>query len=531
MHSQNKIIIVGAGLAGLTAAAYLSKAGKNVLLIDKNSVPGGLLTSFEREGFTFDSGARSIENSGVIRPMIRELGIDMDLLESPVSLGIADTIIDFTSKDSMKQYQNLLIKLFPNEEKGINRIFKVIKRIMRSMHGIYGFDNPIFRDFKKDKKYLFLELIPQMRNFLPAVWRMGRMTEPIEDYLTKFTNDSSLIDIICQHFFYHTNVFFALGYYYVYGDYIYPRGGTGQLTQKLAEKIIEFGGSISYETFIENIDANKKLITDKNGKSYSYDQLIWCGDTKFLYKHLDTGTLDSNTKNKVSKISKKLLSKRGGDSVFSLYLATDLPIDYFAKKNHGHFFYTPSSQGLGAARYDNVQDLIKNFDSIKKENVLTWLKTSCERDTYEISIPAYRDPALAPKGQSGVIINFFMEYELIKKIKKAGWLKEFISATEDNIIQVLNASIYPGLKEKILFKFSATPLTIEHIGGSSEGAITGWSYIEKVPVENKIFGMPRAIKTPIKDIYQAGQWTYTPAGIPIAIMTGWYAADEILSKQ
>ena len=89
-----KIVIVGAGMSGLTAAIYLSQQGYNVLLIDKNKECGGLLTSFEYEGFTFDGGARSIENSGIIRPMLNELGIDLEILESPVSIGIEDEIVN-----------------------------------------------------------------------------------------------------------------------------------------------------------------------------------------------------------------------------------------------------------------------------------------------------------------------------------------------------------------------------------------------------------------------------------------------------
>jgi phytoene dehydrogenase-like protein len=96
-NNKRKIVIVGAGISGLTAAAYLSREGCNVLLIEKSDKCGGLLNSFDREGFVFDVGARSIENSGVIRPMLKNLGIELELLESPVSIGIEDKIIDILS--------------------------------------------------------------------------------------------------------------------------------------------------------------------------------------------------------------------------------------------------------------------------------------------------------------------------------------------------------------------------------------------------------------------------------------------------
>ena len=57
------ILIVGAGMAGLTAAAYLSKAGLKVLLCEKENKIGGLVNSFEYKGFVFDGGIRAIEDS------------------------------------------------------------------------------------------------------------------------------------------------------------------------------------------------------------------------------------------------------------------------------------------------------------------------------------------------------------------------------------------------------------------------------------------------------------------------------------
>jgi phytoene dehydrogenase-like protein len=55
---RHEFIVAGGGIAGLTAAAYLAKAGKDVLLIEKNEACGGMMSSFAREGFHFEGGAR-----------------------------------------------------------------------------------------------------------------------------------------------------------------------------------------------------------------------------------------------------------------------------------------------------------------------------------------------------------------------------------------------------------------------------------------------------------------------------------------
>ncbi len=66
----------------------------------------------------------------------------------------------------------------------------------------------------------------------------------------------------------------------------------------------------------------------------------------------------------------------------------------------------------------------------------------------------------------------------LRKFKEAGWLDEFISELENRILSVISDSVYPMLKDKIITRFSFTPLSIENRVGSSEGAITGWSFQE-----------------------------------------------------
>jgi phytoene dehydrogenase-like protein len=101
---------------------------------------------------------------------------------------------------------------------------------------------------------------------------------------------------------------------------------------------------------------------------------------------------------------------------------------------------------------------------------------------------------------------------------------------EDRIIKALADSVYPMLKDKIMARFSFSPLSYASRVASSEGAITGWSFQEPIPVIHKIQQANRAVVTPIPSIYQAGQWTYSPAGVPMSILTGKLAANRILKS-
>ena len=92
---------------------------------------------------------------------------------------------------------------------------------------------------------------------------------------------------------------------------------------------------------------------------------------------------------------------------------------------------------------------------------------------------------------------------------------------------VLAENLYPMLKDRVVFRFSATPLTLANAVNSSEGAIVGWSFEKPVPVTNSLLRVNDAPKTTIPHILKAGQWAYSPTGVPTAILTARLAVDAL----
>jgi phytoene dehydrogenase-like protein len=319
-----------------------------------------------------------------------------------------------------------------------------------------------------------------------------------------------------------------LGYFYSYTDYIYPRGGTGELPKALVRRINELGGNIQTDTEVIEVNPSEKYVKDRDGNTFSFDSLIWCADLKTLYRILDARGLEDKTTREILEQKELLLSKRGCDSVYSLFVGVDMPLEKFDSISNGHFFYTPSKEGLGELHWSKLDSLIENFEAKSKEEILQWLDKYCQFTTYEISIPASRDPTLTPEGKTGLAISMLFEYDLLKKIEDANWYDEFRTEIENRMLDTLSNSIYPGLKDKIIFHLSSTPLSIAKIAGTSEGAIVGWSYLSSVPVVHELRKIPSSVKTPIPSVYQAGQWAYSPAGIPTAIITGWNAAKKVM---
>jgi phytoene dehydrogenase-like protein len=523
-------VIVGGGIAGLTSAAYLSRAGKKVLLIEKNRECGGLVNTFTRDSFQFDAGVRALEDAGIILPMLKDLGIQPDIVKSPVSLGIENEIIDIENRDSLVKYRELLVKLYPESEGEIDEVLRNIRKIMKHMDVLYGIENPLFKDLIRDRSFIFRKLLPWLPKFILTVRKINRLNMPVEEYLATMVKNPSLRDIISQHFFRNTPAFFAMSYFSLYLDYFYPRGGVGKLAEALNEKIREWGGEIKTETKITEVIADKCLLKDQDNNTYKYDNLIWASDLKTFYTVTETDRLPQVIKTKFEEAKGMMMKNRGGDSVFSLFLQVDEPPESFRKIAHGHFFYTPAKTGLGETHRGELDNLLGNFESFGKGEILAWLDKFTSLNTYEISIPVLKDPDMAPPGKTGLIISFLAEYDLFSKIRGAGWIDEFITELENRVLNVISDSVYPMLKSKIISHFSFTPLSIENRVGSSEGAITGWAFKKSMPVINKIQFSDRSVLTPIPSVYQAGQWAYSPAGVPMSILTGKLAADRALKQ-
>jgi phytoene dehydrogenase-like protein len=333
-----------------------------------------------------------------------------------------------------------------------------------------------------------------------------------------------LLDIICQHFFQKTPAFFALSYITLYLEYKYPLGGIGRIVEKMVAFIENHRGIIRTNTEIVSVDPQRNLVTDLHGVSHEYHELIWAADQKALYRNIDAEKLvDPLVRTAISNRRALIADKIGNDSVFTLFLALDLDPGYFASIASEHFFYTPSRIGQTAAGPIPVDG--------DRTTIEKWLEQFFALTTFEISCPVMRDASLAPPGKTGLIVSLLFDYNLTKRIEEMGWYEEFKTFCEALIISNLNTSIYPGIKDTVLQRFSSTPITLAKVSGNTDGAIVGWSFSnDPIPAENRIPKILNAIRTPIPGILQAGQWTYSPAGLPISILTGKLAADQVIKE-
>lgn len=509
-------------MAGLTAAAYLSRAGRSVLLCEKEQSFGGLVRSFDRGGFVFDAGIRAIESSGIVFPMLKQLGIEIEFVRSEVTVGIEDRILRLPRDGAVDAYEQFLLELFPDDHADVHAIVDDVRRIMQYMDVLYGIDNPVFLDLKADREYLLKSVLPWVFRYLFTAPKIARLKMPVERYLETRTANRVLIDMIAQHFFRSTPTFFAMSYICVYLDYHYPIGGTGTLAQKLLAYCRAHKATLAPETEVTAVYPDRRTVTDAHGDEHDYRELIWAADLRRLYESVVVEDVRASALRRSLLARRETLAdKRGGDSVLTLYLAADLPPERFAALSTGHFFYTPKKKGLSSVRPWRPE--------FSRKETEAWLESYLAMTTYEISIPVLRDPSLAPPRKTGLVVSSLFDFDVADAARAAGWYEDFKHLCERLIIRILGDSIYPWIGESIIDRFSSTPLSIARIAGTTDGAITGWAFTNsEMPAESRLSRIASAVHTPLPHVSQAGQWTYSPSGVPIALLTGRLASDKAI---
>ena len=396
-------IVAGGGLAGLTCAAYLAKSGCKTLLCEQGRTTGGLVRTFRHKGYAFDAGIRAFENSGILYPMLKSLGLEMVTRQNPVSVGIGAEWVRMTTRDSLREYEAMLGRLFPDNTADIRLIAGEIRKVITYMDVLYGIDNPLFLE-SYGKEYLLRTLLPWLLKYHSNIRKAERLKEPVAEHLGHFTKNTALIDMIIQHFFRETPAFFALSYFGLYLDYSYPVGGTGILAEKLTDYAAARGCDIKTQTPVISIDPRKKEIETGGGTSYRYDRLIWAADQKSLYKMLK-GFSEPD-----AAAGRALAEKSsGGDSVYSVFIGADHDPGYFNRVSGAHAFFTPVATGLSALPGWRCLDVTD------RRALELWLERYLETTTYEISCPVLRDGSLAPEGKTGVIVSTLMDSGLVRQ--------------------------------------------------------------------------------------------------------------------
>ena len=119
MNDYYDVVIIGGGLAGLSAGAYIARDGHSLLICEQADQTGGYFRSFNREGFVFDAGLKAVENAGMLLPMLHQLKLDkkVNLHKSTSAMVLADRLHSSIKRRlrTSASFYSLLEQHFPDQ--------------------------------------------------------------------------------------------------------------------------------------------------------------------------------------------------------------------------------------------------------------------------------------------------------------------------------------------------------------------------------------------------------------------------------
>ncbi len=468
IKSNYEIIILGAGIAGLICGTFLAKSGKNVLIIEQHSIPGGYCTSFKRKGFIFDAAVHHIGGCGkwsVVGRCLKELGINIDFLQlDPMdSINFPSFSIDIPAE--IDDYVELLKKRFPSEHKSLSLFFKEFLSLYRAT-----FSNT--KEHKMIIKYqdlTFKEMLDsfftneQLKMVLSAQW----------GYIGSPPQEVSSIGM-CQ----------MLVNYLRDGAY-YPVGGTQNFTDAITQKFIDYGGHIMLSSKVEKLHSINNVINGvetKNGKIIFADTVVSNIDPKQTFSSL-------MKKDEVDGVFlHKINTMRESVSFFLLYLGLDDKIDLQCLKRG--FYHTSTSTDF------------------------------TDNDWFYVSVPTDVDSSLAPENKQiiSVVVSSRDNYENIEDwTVYKNKMKEYTINYLENFV--------PDVRNHVEVIDAATPKTLYRYTYNSKGAAYGWA----VTVDQTWFNRLQHT-TPFKNLFLTGHWTNPGPGICAVVSSGWRVANMILNN-
>ncbi|MBN2546460.1 MAG: FAD-dependent oxidoreductase [Spirochaetes bacterium] len=494
------VIVVGAGLGGLTAGATLSKNGKKVLVIEKHDKVGGYATSFTRDEFKFDVSLHNLGpiNSSIVK-IFNDLGITDNINYIPFDnfQRIIFPHHNINIPKGIDKFIEMLSIEFPDEKRGIKELLEEIKYIRK------GFDD--FEDLSLSGNPE--EMInPMMAVQYPQFVELVSVT--FDELMNRYIENPELKGIIANLWWYFglppskvASILYSVpsaNYFEHAGGYV--EGTSQNLSNTFADIITGNHGKIILNTEVKQIlseDNNAEgVLTDQGEIFYSNLIISNTGAKNTFLKLMDP---ENVKKRYIRKVENQELSL----SAIQLYLGLDCKPEKLGITDHSFTVFFS---------YDH--DL--NYQYI--------LNGEYDKTFFSCSNYSFFDKTLSPEGKS--ILNIFSldHIDKWKNLSKNQYNKKK-KETMETIINKVEKFI-PGLKDHIIVKELGTPMTMNRYTLNQEGSIYGPSQIVEQSGMNRLQPL-----SPVKGIMIVGSSIYPGGGYSSVISSGYKTAKMILFQE
>ena len=490
-------IVVGAGMSGLACALKLSASGKKVLVLERQSVPGGVATSFKRNGFTFESVLHYVDGlapEGEIGKFLDEYGVSkkIDFINIKEFGRVVYPEHDFVVGNDPGSLKSRLQADFPNDKEGIDKFFRDINKLYGQLDKFTESGLP---------EWFKLILSPLI---YPSIVKTSSLT--LERFITAKIRDKrarSILGTIWSFVVPPPSKISAFYYLIVFkGCWLentrFIRGGYSNMFKAMAERLKELGSELRFNAAVERITTVRGKgvsgVRTASGEYFTARAVISSANAiDTLTRLIDCAPLNRYYAQKLCAMQKSL-------SGTQLYLGLNIPAEKLGMSHalmciNTTYDHDKSFQHYLNGDYRNSGILVTNHSRL--------------------------DPGLAPQGKSTLSAMTLDNYAIWDKLSAQEYSKKKKEFAD--IILARLEKYLSGISGHVEVLEVATPKTMERLGFLAEGAIYGFA---QTVGQSSISRLSQ--KTRIRGFFLSGAWTQPGAGIHACLVSGNDAADLVL---
>lgn len=493
---MKKVVVIGSGFAGLSAASYMARAGWDVRVLEKHSMAGGRARKFSAAGFTFDMGPSWYWMPGVFEKYFNDFGKKVsdyytlkrldpsyriywqdESMDVPADYEALKTVFESTEKGSGKKLDRFLEEAAFKYETGINKLVQKPGRSLTEFmdadlaRGLLKLD--VFTSMKKHvAKFFRNEKLQQLMEF-PVLF-LGALPEKIPA------------------------LYSLMNYADIKGGTWYPEGGMHEIVKGMQQQAEELGVKFEFNSDVQElvIENGKviKIIANKTGTDdpveYEAATVIGAAD----YHFIETALLDAGSRSyNESYWSNRVMAP----SCLIYYIGINKKLKNIV---HHSLFFDTDFQRHGKEIYET--------------------KTWPADPLFYVCATSVTDPSVAPEGHENL---FFL-------VPVAAGLEADTEELRDMYLEKLldryEKQVGEQIRDSIVFKrsYAVSDFVKDY------NAFKGNAYGLANTLMQTAIGKPSLKSKKVKNLYYAGQLTVPGPGVPPSLISGEVVAREIIKE-
>ena len=481
------VVIVGAGLAGLSAALRLAGAGRSVTVIERESVPGGRSGLLQKDGYAFDTGPTVLTMPSLIEDAFNSVGEEMkDWLD----------LIPLRPLYRAFYHDGSQLDVYPDTKEMEAEIAKVIgpeeaigyRNYVDFVTKLYKYEINDFIDRNIDSPFGLLT--PNLAR-LVAIGGFRKLSPKVSQFLKDprtqkvYSFQAMYAGVSPQQ---ALAIYAVIAYMDSVNGVFFPRGGMHAVPRALAAAAEKHGVKFKYSTTaatIEKSNGRATAVITTDGERIPCDALILNPDLPVAWKEL------------IGKEPWSIKRLNYSPSCVTMLVGSKKSYDHIAHHNI-HF----------GASWDGVFD-----ELINKKILMT-------DPSILVTVPSLDDKSLTPPGKESYYVLFptpNLDADIDWKVTGPKY--------RDQMIKTLEQRGYTDFGDSIEVEHLRTPLDWE-TQGMERGApfASAHTFFQTGPFR------PRNLAAGFENIVFAGSGTQPGVGVPMVLISGRLAAERILGK-